>query len=81
MVGRPRRRGATPTRRVCRTRGLIGGLGEVVETMTWSTTLIWSLFLQVMNSSMSGWSTRSEAVPVFAPRRVLPCLILSVEAS
>jgi hypothetical protein len=42
--------------------------------------LIWSLsFLQVMNSSMSGWSTRK--MPMFAPRRVPPCLILSVEAS
>ena len=35
--------------------------------------------LQVMNSMMSGWSTRR--MPMLAPRRVPPCLTTSVEAS
>ena len=35
--------------------------------------------LQVMNSRMSGWSTRR--MPMLAPRRVPPCLTTSVEAS
>jgi len=35
--------------------------------------------LQVMKSRMSGWSTRR--MPMFAPRRVPPCLIVSVAAS
>ena len=36
------------------------------------------LFLQVMNSMMSGWSTRS--MPILAPRRVPPCFTASVAA-
>ena len=35
--------------------------------------------LQVMNSMMSGWSTRR--MPMLAPRRVPPCFTTSVEAS
>lgn len=35
--------------------------------------------LQAMKSRMSGWSTRR--IPMFAPRRVPPCLTTSVEAS
>ena len=35
--------------------------------------------LQLMNSKMSGWSTRR--IPMFAPRRVPPCFTASVEAS
>ncbi len=35
--------------------------------------------LQVMNSMMSGWSTRR--MPMLAPRRVPPCLTASVDAS
>ena len=35
--------------------------------------------LQVMNSTISGWSTRN--IPMFAPRRVPPCLTTSVEES
>ena len=35
--------------------------------------------LHVMNSRMSGWSTRR--IPMFAPRRVPPCLTTSVDAS
>ena len=35
--------------------------------------------LQVMNSMMSGWSTRR--MPMLAPRRVPPCLTTSVDAS
>ena len=34
------------------------------------------LSLEVMNSRMSGWSTRS--TPMFAPRLVPPCLTASV---
>ena len=42
--------------------------------------LIWSFSrLHSMNSSTSGWSTLR--IPMFAPRLVPPCLILSVEAS
>src|SRR3989449_8400633 len=33
--------------------------------------------LQVMNSRMSGWSTRR--MPMLAPRRVPPCLMCSVD--
>src|SRR3989442_7227329 len=33
--------------------------------------------LQVMNSRMSGWSTRR--MPILAPRRVPPCLMCSVD--
>lgn len=36
------------------------------------------LFLQVMKSIISGWSTRR--MPIFAPRRVPPCLTASVAA-
>ena len=35
--------------------------------------------LQVMNSMMSGWSTRR--MPMLAPRRVPPCFTTSVDAS
>ncbi len=35
--------------------------------------------LHVMNSRMSGWSTRR--IPMFAPRRVPPCFTTSVDAS
>ncbi len=42
--------------------------------------VIWVMSsLQVMNSRMSGWSTRR--IPMFAPRRVPPCFTTSVEAS
>ena len=36
-------------------------------------------FLQVMNSRISGWSTRR--IPMLAPRRVPPCFTTSVDAS
>ena len=39
--------------------------------------LVW--LLQMMKSRMSGWSTRK--IPMLAPRRVPPCLIVSVAAS
>ncbi len=35
--------------------------------------------LAVMNSRISGWSTRR--MPMFAPRRVPPCLMVSVATS
>ena len=35
--------------------------------------------MQVMNSMMSGWSTRR--MPMLAPRRVPPCFTASVDAS
>ena len=38
-----------------------------------------SLCLALMNSRMSGWSTRM--MPMLAPRRVPPCLMVSVAAS
>ncbi len=47
---------------------------EMLKLLTFSFSRLHS-----MNSSMSGWSTLR--MPMFAPRRVPPCFILSVEAS
>src|SRR3989441_7226425 len=47
---------------------------EMLKFVTWVRSS-----LQVMNSRMSGWSTRR--IPMLAPRRVPPCFTTSVEAS
>ena len=47
---------------------------EMLKFVTWVRSS-----LQVMNSRMSGWSTRR--MPILAPRRVPPCLTTSVDAS
>ena len=47
---------------------------EMLKFVTWVRSS-----LQVMNSRMSGWSTRN--IPMLAPRRVPPCFTTSVEAS